>query len=254
MFFDVETIDRLRETYNKEHTHEPAIPKHADANTTWTALKERLHSQCKTGRAECIITSLMTRPKAPAEWKVNPEDWLSNDDIEKIEKSYQSLFGGYNYVGTFPIDFDSVSETGTCLISALCSMDIRSIAKSGREQLGIVFNTDVSTGPGKHWVAVFCDLRNELEYPRMTYFDSYAQSPEPEIKRLMKRWKQEWDATGVHSKPMELTYNKTRHQYKDSECGMYCIYFHYCCLTGIPMERRVPDEVVRGLRGLLFRV
>jgi hypothetical protein len=87
----------------------------------------------------------------------------------------------------------------------------------------------------------------------MTYFDSYAQKPEKEIQLLMRRWKEQWDATGVPAKPMKLTYNKTRHQYKDSECGMYCLYFHYCCLTGIPMETRVPDEVVRGLRGLLFK-
>ena len=88
----------------------------------------------------------------------------------------------------------------------------------------------------------------------MTYFDSYAQKPEKEIKRLMKRWKEQWDATGVHSQPMKLTYNKTRHQYKDSECGMYCVYFHYCCLMGIPMEERVPDDVVNSFRRMLFRV
>jgi hypothetical protein len=53
---------------------------------------------------------------------------------------------------------------------------------------------------------------------------------------------------------MVLTYNKTRHQYEDSECGMYCLYFHLCCLLQIPMETRIPDSVVRGFRGMLFRV
>jgi hypothetical protein len=70
----------------------------------------------------------------------------------------------------------------------------------------------------------------------------------------MKRWKEQWLQAGVHQQPMKLTYNKTRHQYEDSECGMYCLYFHLCCLLGIPMEERIPDPVVRGLRGMLFHV
>lgn len=36
----------------------------------------------------------------------------------------------------------------------------------------------------------------------------------------MKRWKAQWDPLKLHAKPMLLTYNKTRHQFKDSECGM----------------------------------
>lgn len=70
----------------------------------------------------------------------------------------------------------------------------------------------------------------------------------------MKRWRDQWLQTNIHNQPMKLTYNKTRHQYEDSECGMYCLYFHLCCLLGIPMEERIPDPVVRGLRGMLFRV
>jgi hypothetical protein len=88
----------------------------------------------------------------------------------------------------------------------------------------------------------------------MTYFDSYAQTPEPEIRTLMKRWKQQWDATKTHSKGMKLTFNKTRHQYKDSECGMYCLYFHYACLLEIPMGTRIPDDVINSFRNLLFRM
>ena len=250
---DEKDIDRLRTVYNEEHTQEPPIQT-GSAEVVWESIKQRLRDKCKSGRGECIITSLLTRPKAPAEWKVNPEEWLSSTDIDKLEKQFEKLFAEYKHVGTFPMDFDAKSETGECLVSALCSMDIQSLAKAGKTQLGIIFNTDVSTGPGEHWVAVFCDIRPELAYPRMTYFDSYAQKPEKEIKRLMKRWKERWDASGVHSQPMKLTYNKTRHQYKDSECGMYCMYFHYCCLTGIPMEERVPDDVINSFRRMLFRV
>lgn len=253
MNFDSKEVDRLRSVYNEENPEEPPIVG-GEINQVWGALRQRFHKKCKTGRAECIVSSLMKKPKAPKEWKTNPQEWLSNEDVEKLENALEDVFANYECLGTFPIDFGSKSRTGECLVSTLCSTDIRALVKKGKTQIGIVFNTDVSTGPGEHWVAVFCDIREDLEYPRMTYFDSYAQKPEKEIRTLMKRWKQQWDKTGVHSKPMQLTYNTTRHQYENSECGMYCWYFHYCCLAGVPMEKKVPDAVVRGFRGRVTKV
>jgi len=253
MYFDKDEIENLRKVFNKEHPKETPIPE-GDMETVWKSLKDRFKKQCDNGTAECIITSMLSKPKAPDSWKNNPEEWLSSEDIEHIEAQYEKLFKKYDYVGTFPIDFDKKDQTGKCLVSALCSMNLRDLYKKGHTQIGIVFNTDVSTGPGIHWVALFCDIGPEFEEPRITYFDSYGQKPEKEIKVLMQRWKEQWADVGVHTKPMKVTYSKTRHQYEDSECGMYCLYFHFCCLLGIPMEERVPDPVIRGLRGMLFRV
>jgi len=196
---------------------------------------------------------MINRPKAPDSWINKPTEWLSSDDIEKVEKEYCRLFENYSFLGCIPIDFDLKSETGKCLVSALCSIDIRALYKRGKTQVGIVFNTDIHTGPGQHWVALFCDLRPELEEPRITYFDSYSRKPEKEIQVLMKRWKDQWAETGVHDKPMLTSYNTTRHQFKDTECGMYCLYFHYCCLLEIPMDEKVPDEAVNIFRRLLFK-
>jgi len=140
------------------------------------------------------------------------------------------------------------------LVSSLCSLNIADIYKKGKTKIGIVFNTDVSTGPGQHWIALFANVGPEYEYPRITYFDSYSHKPEIEIQTLMNRWKEQWDETKINSKPTELTYNKIRHQYEDSECGMYCLYFHWCCLTNIPLEERVPDKVVRAFRKMLFSI
>lgn len=252
--FDDEEIARLCKVYNREHPNETPIDCSGSAEDTWHTLQKRLASRCKTGRAECIVSSLLRRPRAPKEWALNREEWLSSDDIDAVEKNYQDVFADYYYVGAVPMDFDLQDETRKCLVSTLCSMKLPELYKKGKERIGIVINTDPHDGPGQHWVAVFCDLRRELDYPRVTYFDSYAHTPEPEIKSLMKRWKQQWDATGVHSKPMKMTFNITRHQYKDSECGMYCLYFHYACLMNIPMNERMPDDVINVFRNLLFRM
>jgi len=252
-WLDKDAVNRLREVYNREHPREPPVEP-GDPETVWHELQSRLRAKCKTGRAECIVASLLRRPRAPKEWAVNRYEWLSSDDIDAIEKNFVELFNDYYYVGSVPIDFDLQSETRECLVSALCEMKLPELYKRGKHRIGIVVNTDPHDGPGQHWIAVFCDIRPELEYPRFTYFDSYAMTPEPEIKRLMRRWKKQWDETGVHSKSMKLTYNKTRHQYKDSECGMYCLYFHYACLMGLSMGEKIPDDVINAFRNLLFRI
>jgi len=250
--FGGEEIQHLRTVYNAEHPREPPIPS-GTTEQIWKSLQERFHTKCTSGRSECIISHMMNRPKAPDAWMVNPTEWLSSLDIEKAEKEYQKLFKNYVFLGCIPIDFDLRSSTGKCLVDALCSVSIKNLYRKGKTQIGIVFNTDVHTGPGEHWIALFCDIRPELEQPRITYFDSYAHRPEKEVQRLMKRWKDEWQSTGVHDKPMLTTYNTIRHQFKDSECGIYVLYFHYCCLNNIPMDHKIPDDVVNVFRRLLFR-
>ena len=250
--FGSDEIQNLRTVYNSQHPKEKPIPE-GSPEEVWKNLQSRFHSKCKSGRTECIVAHMLQRPKAPNSWMTNPMEWLSSTDIEKIEHEYEKLFPHYKFLGCIPIDFDLKSKTGKCLVDALCSTKLAELYKKGFRQIGIVFNTDVHTGPGQHWISLFCDLRPELEAPRVTYFDSYSAKPEKEIQRLMKRWRDEWAQTGVHSKPMLTTYNTTRHQFKDTECGMYSVYFHYCCLLEIPMEEKISDDIVNSFRQLLFK-
>lgn len=243
--FDKELLEHFREVYNYEHPHEQPIEK----DDVWSGLKKRLHKKCRTGKSECIVSHLLSKPKAPNTWMTNPNEWLSSEDIERVEKQYMKIFPKYKFLGCIPIDFDLKSKTGQCLVDALCSLKIKDLMQEGCTQVGIVFNTDTHDGSGKHWFALFCDVSPELEYPRITYFDSYATKPEKEVKVLMNRWKQEIDSLGKNT---DLTRNTTRHQYKDSECGMYSLYFHYCCLLHIPMDERIPDDVITHFRKLLF--
>lgn len=68
--FDEDEIERLRQVYNKEHPREVPIPKQS-AEDTWGNLQDRFREKCKTGRAECIVSSLLRKPKAPKEWSLN---------------------------------------------------------------------------------------------------------------------------------------------------------------------------------------
>lgn len=250
---DETEIENLRKVYNKEHSNEVPIPV-GTIHSVWKEIKKRLHKKCKDSTSQCIIHSMMNKPKAPSSWIQKPHEWLSSVDIEKVEKEFTKIFSKYYFVGCVPIDFGKKSLTGSCIVSALCSMNIRDIYKKGKTKVGIVFNTDVSTGPGQHWIALYANIDPANEYPQITYFDSYSQEPEPEILKLMNTWKNQWDSTKIHNKPTTLNYNNTRHQYEDSECGMYCLLFHYCSLLELSMNKRFPDKVVREFRKLFFSI
>lgn len=245
--FDDETLKQFRKAYNSEHPHEQPIPD----SDIWNSLKTRFQKKCRAGKTSCIVSHLLSRPKAPDSWITNPEDWLSSTDIENVEQGFEKLFPKYKFLGCIPIDFDLKSQSGQCLVNVLCSLKMADLRKK-YNQVGIVFNTDKHDGPGKHWFALFADVDEKLEYPRITYFDSYATHPEKEVKVLMTRWKDELDQLGLGK--TELTRNTTRHQYKDSECGVYSVYFHYCCLLGIPLDERIPDDIINKFRKLLFKV
>lgn len=253
MSVDKAEVERLRTVYNKEHPSEPPVAR-GSTEAMWEDLRSRFHSQCKSGAPACVITSMLSKTKAPKDWVKNRHEWLSSDDISAVEKKYEKLFEDYYFIGCVPIDFDLKSDTSKCLVSTLCSLKLDKLYAKGYHRIGIVINTDVHDGPGEHWVAVYCDMRPELEYPRVTYFDSYALNPEPQIRVLMNRWKEQADAMQIHPHQMHMTYNTTRHQRKESECGMYCLYFHLCCLNEVSMDKRVPDEVVNAFRDTLFKI
>lgn len=247
--FDKEEIENLRNVYNKKYNEK--IEK-GDPETVWKELLKKFASRCKKGRSECIVAHMLGKPKAPDSWITNPTDWLTDHDINKLEYEFESIFKNYKFLGCVSIDFNLKSTEGQCIVDALCSTDLKGLYKNGKDQIGIIFNTDVHTGPGEHWMALFCDLRPEV-YPRITFFDSYGRKPEIEIRELMSRWENEWNSTGIHDKKVETTYNITEHQFKNSECGMYSLFFHYCCLNEIPMDKRIPDEVMNAFRNVLFR-
>jgi len=242
-------LENLKKVFNEEYPTKVITA--TSPQKIWEELQQRFHKHCDEG-LECIVSELLVKKKAPDSWSSNPKEWLSSIDIDNIEKQYAKLYKGYKYLGTIPIDFDKKSNLGQCIVDSLCAIKLNKLREKGYTRIGIVFNTDVSTGPGQHWVAVYCDIRPDLEYPRFTYFDSYAEQPEPEIQRLMFRWKEEWDSKNTDK--MDLTYNQTRHQFEDSECGMYCLIFHYYCLNEIPMNKSIPDPVIRSFRGLFFSI
>jgi hypothetical protein len=76
----------------------------------------------------------------------------------------------------------------------------------------LVCNTDPSTEPGSHWIAIHVD-----SYGRGEYFDSFGRAPGREFKDYLDRYCRVWTFN-----------NKQLQSVVSSFCGYYCCF--YCML------------------------
>jgi hypothetical protein len=135
-------------------------------------------------------------------------------------------------------------EWGQCIVNELCKLDLKDAFKKGTKRIGIIFNLDKHDEPGSHWVCSFIDIPNSSAY----YFDSYGLPPPPEVAALLQRCKEQGCET--------VLYNDIRHQRKDSECGMYCLYTIISLLKGKTFQDIcldvVKDDTINAFRDVLF--
>ena len=171
--------------------------------------------------------------------------WLKTSDINKVLAQFELLYDNFIFMGAIPIDFDIVSKE-------YANIDICKLKNNGITKIGCVFNLDKHNQKGSHWVSLFIDLN--IKY--IGYFDSVGVCPPPlEVIKLMNKICIQADKCAK----IKLTQkcNKVRHQYGNSECGVYSLYFIYQCLLGKTFEEvaNVPisDEKVNLYRDYFFR-
>ena len=93
-------------------------------------------------------------------------------------------------------------------------------------KLGVIFNLDPHDKPGSHWVSMYADFDKLNE---IYYFDSYGLREPKEVTALMNRLKEQSENMGNETK---IHVNNIRHQFKNSECGIYSINFILKLLEG----------------------
>lgn len=185
---------------------------------------------------------------------------LSNHHIDSTLQRWARLFPEFYPCPFAMMDFDRTGET-FATIDLLNVIDGKLPVNLGAGVgavirpstcFGCVVNTDVSTGRGKHWVAVFVDCRG----PEWTveYFNS-AGNPPP---RPMIDW---LTRTSIHlssRKPTSVVIvTDLDHQESQTECGLYAMYYIRRRLEGTPInfffEYLVPDAAMTAFRQHVFR-
>jgi hypothetical protein len=167
------------------------------------------------------------RPEMPKSWKYKNTNWLSTTDIEDVLTQYEEVYNTFTFRGAVPIDFDKVLGDGhNCVSNEVCKLNLRELKKQRKSQIGIVFNLEEHTKHGSHWIAMYVDMVAH----KIAFWDSYGFPPPVEVITLIDRLQSQ--AVQYFGGPYQVLRNIKRHQYKKSECGVYCIYFITQLLAG----------------------
>lgn len=222
----------------------------------WNFIQKQFSNTCKK-KEDCWKDQLLVKklndkninkftfkPEYPKEWKNDKYTWLNTFDILRIMKQYEKKYDDFKFLGVVP------SDCPTKIHCELSNIDIKHLKKNNINKVGLIYNLDVSTGPGTHWVAVYIDNKND----EINYYDSYGSKPIKLINDFLVNLKKKYTKLGY--KPT-MIYNNKRHQYGGSECGMYSINFLLERLNNINMyqiyKRNISDKKMNNLRKLIYK-
>jgi hypothetical protein len=245
--FSEKVLHNIASKWNETNSSNPNIHITYNDNTTgkdlWNMINNVMSSKCKSElcwlkqdfiKSGPLAKELLKnfKPMMPNKWLTNPMEWLNTIDIRDVMNQYEIKYPEFEFIGPVPMDFDTKLGFGQCVVDELCKVKLDNLMKKGDSKLGVVFNLDKHTQSGSHWVAMYCDM-SKSETGEICYWDSYGMKPNPEVVVLMERLKSQGAELG---KTLDIKINKIRHQYKNSECGVYCIYFLTSLLDGKSFE------------------
>jgi hypothetical protein len=180
-------------------------------------------------------------PESPAEWKKNPNEWLSSIDIMNVMKQYEKAYKDFDFIGPTPIDFDTRKLYGECVWDELCNFSLEDQIKNGKTKIGIIFNTDPHNKPGQHWISMFINIKKK----KIFFFDSTGDKPVPQIMALVERIKEQ----GLNlKKKINFKFDSNEgieHQYGNTECGVYSLFFIVHMLEGKMTEHYLKTHILK---------
>lgn len=268
---------KLRDAYHRNHPNQPPIATNVPKQIH-RALQRRLQATCPATE-DCWLQELPTAqrqyidkqlfaPDQPMKWSKNPQEWLSNYDIERVLHQYEVSHPHFVFIGPTPIDFDTrISDSGggghqtSCVWNDLCQFDLAEYKKRGKTHIGIIFNLDTHTQDGSHWVSMFIRIPGDASNGQIYYFDSACNPTPPQIRAFVKRVQKQSQQTQMQS---EIKYDENypnMHQRSNTECGMYSLYFIITMLKttnpSLMWNRRfkhgtVPDRTMIRLRNVYY--
>jgi hypothetical protein len=282
--FTSDILVQIKSDYNHVNKTNPIVA--SDPKKILKELRTRLTScskedcwlsQIKDNKLKEKIQKYIFAPKHPSEWNYNPNEWLSNYDIFNVLVQYENRYPHFEFIGPSFIDFDSKNTTNNdkCVSNELCNFSLKNHMSKKHTNIAIVFNLDKHTQSGSHWVSLFIDIPNQIIF----YFDSAGNKIPNEIMALVNRIKKQGKELKNTNKTRKQSYKNNamnfkfyenwplEHQYGNTECGMYSLFFIITMLTGKNDDRtfktsrekinffrktRIPDKYVENLRWKYF--
>jgi len=277
--FSLESLKKIAKAYNMKSSDKIDISD--NKNELVKSLENKMSNVCDSHtcwlRQNFVkdlnsneISKNTFRPTGPH----NSYDWLSTSDINEVIEQYHQKHKDFRFLGAVPIDFDDLPILG------INNLDFNKMNEDGVNKIGIVFNLDEHYKSGSHWVAFYADFNKYQAY----FFDSYGKKPDKRIRRFISRVvKQMYHDKYAKKlsikkaleylkkdkkkllnsdlidnlKHFDIDYNKIRHQYKNSECGVYSISFILNLLDNKTFNdlsyNKVDDDIINKCRNVYFR-
>jgi hypothetical protein len=227
--YSSENLLQLKNMWNSKNPDNLIITN--DPDMIWVELKNKLSNVCD--RESCWYKQFMEKhhlnkalkdlfaPESPSEWKKNPTEWLSSIDILDVMNQYVKIYKCFEFIGPTPIDFDAMETKKECVWDELCRFSLEDQIRRGKTKIGVIFNTDPHNKSGEHWISLFINIKKGFIY----FFDSAGDKIPNRINKFVKRVIQQGKKlpTPIIFK-FDQNYPK-EHQYGESECGMYSLFF-----------------------------
>ena len=227
--YEDDTLYKLRDLWNARHSDRQIITN--DTREIWFMLKENMKGLCN--KESCWLKQKFVdgklnkelktsfAPEAPKEWKKKPNDWLSSLEILDVMKQYEKAYKCFEFIGPSSIDFKYKYNANKCVCNKLCNFNLNEKIKNKITKIGIIFNLDPHYKSGSHWVSLFINITKKIIF----YFDSGGDKIPNEIMELVNTIIKQ----GNNLKPpIYFTFDQNypnEHQYKNTECGVYSLYF-----------------------------
>ena len=252
-----ESLMRLKELWNSRHPDVKIISNSPKEIHKFISEKLRgicnkescwLKQKAEFGKVDSDMADSFA-PESPPEWKKNPTEWLSSIDIMNVMKQYEKAYKCFDFIGPSPIDFDTRKLYGECVWDELCNFSLNEQIKHGKTKIGIIFNTDPHDKPGQHWISMFINIKKK----KIFFYDSTGDKPDDEIMVLVNRIKEQ----GLNLSPkINFKFDSNEgieHQYGNTECGVYSLYFIVHMLEDKMTEHYLKTHILKDVYMQKFR-
>lgn len=236
--------------------------------------KAKQATQCKTEK--CVAENRELRNFA------NPslvKDNLKNFKVKGPANSTE-LLNNFNIDNTlkrltkphkrfYPMKFQMIDFAGVKNINGeyrkgfepteLGKLYVPDLIKKGYTSMGVVLNTDVRTGRGIHWFALFFNFAtNPIT---LEHFNSSGRRSVARVRELLERCASDIKTSDMFSgsstkKVVIIDDPSIVHQKHDTECGMYSIYYIWNRLNNVDhrkfREKTIPDKMMEEFRRHVF--
>lgn len=273
--FTYEALIKIAKKYNEKNKDkiDISLPKEELVKILSNKLSNQCSEQTCWLRLDVVkelknedITDNTFRPKGPTD----QYEWLSTTHINDVIEQYHNVKKNFLFLGAVPYDFEELPVLG------ITNLNFKELEDKGKTEIGMVINLDEHNQPGSHWVGLYFNLNKYQIY----YFDSTGMKPGKKIKKFItriaqymyqKKYKESININDLikllrnktsnkytqNINTFDIKYNHIKHQFKNSECGVYSINFIERLVMGDTFDKIVKniikDDKMNVKRKYFFR-